>query len=69
MDMLMPYAFTYNVADEDAEENAVQISQSVDSDGALTVGEYSVMLPDGRLQIVKFRSDAENGYQAEVTYQ
>ncbi|CAL4109663.1 unnamed protein product [Meganyctiphanes norvegica] len=64
--MLMPYKFKYDVADE---EYGVQMAHNVDSDGIITVGEYNILLPDARMQIVKYRSDPENGYQAEITYQ
>ena len=32
-------------------------------------GEYSVALPDGRIQHVKYTADHYNGYVAEVTYE
>lgn len=66
MDMLMPYNIGWEVNDE---EYGVQMNHVEDSDGANVNGEYSVLLPDGRLQIVRFTSDPINGYRAEVIYQ
>jgi len=66
MDMLMPYNIGWEVKDD---EYGVQMNHVEDSDGANVSGEYSVLLPDGRLQIVRFTSDPINGYQAEVIYQ
>ncbi|CAL4095357.1 unnamed protein product [Meganyctiphanes norvegica] len=64
--MLMPYNIGWGVSDN---EYGVQMNHVEDSDGANVNGEYSVLLPDGRMQIVRFTSDAINGYQAEVIYQ
>lgn len=65
-DMLMPYSIGWGVDDGDY---GVQMNHVEDSDGENVNGEYSVLLPDGRLQIVRFTSDPINGYQAEVIYQ
>ncbi|KAF4519692.1 hypothetical protein B566_EDAN003942 [Ephemera danica] len=62
----MPYDFNYAVKDDyygtDFSHNAV-------SDGDVVRGEYQVLLPDGRRQIVRYTADWKNGYNAEVTYE
>merc|ERR1712203_1080838 len=54
-----PYTYTYGVA------NAAETS---DANGVVS-GSYSVSLPDGRIQHVKYTADHVNGYVAEVTYE
>ena len=61
----MPYEFEWSV--NDVESNNIY-SHSESSDGTIAQGEYRVLLPDGRLQIVTFM-DRGNGYEAQVTYQ
>lgn len=63
--MGMPYDFQWEVRDE---ENNNMYNHIETSDGTVTTGEYRVLLPDGRLQIVKF-VDRGRGYEAEVTYE
>merc|ERR1711970_522295 len=63
--MLMPYDFDWGVADE---ESGNQFSHVETSDGQSVQGEYRVLLPDGRTQVVKFFDDG-NGFNAEVTYE
>lgn len=65
MGMLMPYNFEYGIEDSDSGN---QYSHRVDSDGQYVTGQYSVLLPDGRTQIVKFTSNPFDGYVAEVIY-
>lgn len=62
----MPFDFNYNVIDK---ENAIDQSHQSGSDGDITKGEYRVMLPDGRTQVVRYTADWKNGYNAEVTYE
>ena len=61
----MPFNFAYAVNDE---YNGNIQSHDQDSDGKVTKGQYSVLLPDGRTQRVTFRADYESGYIAEVSY-
>ncbi|CAL4065480.1 unnamed protein product, partial [Meganyctiphanes norvegica] len=61
----MPYDFGYGVKDE---YSGLEFDHSEDSDGEVVRGSYSVVLPDGRTQIVTYQADAENGYRANVEY-
>ncbi|KAF6215489.1 hypothetical protein GE061_010243 [Apolygus lucorum] len=62
----MPFDFNYAVKDDyygtDYSHNAV-------SDGDVVRGEYKVLLPDGRLQIVTYTADWKNGFNADIKYQ
>merc|ERR1719348_115347 len=62
-----PYTYQYGVADDysNARFNA---AETADANGVVS-GEYSVALPDGRTQIVKYTSDNYNGYVADVSYE
>ena len=60
----MPFAFEWAVKDVPSYND---YSQSTTSDGKLTTGTYSVILPDGRTQVVTYKDDG-NGYVAEVKY-
>merc|ERR1739844_830798 len=61
-----PYSFAYEVIDP-AGGNAYGHRES--SDGAVIEGEYRVVLPDTRTQIVTYSVTAETGYVAEVRYE
>nr|XP_045603773.1 pro-resilin-like [Procambarus clarkii] len=61
----MPYDFQWDVQDPDS-GNA--FSHVENSDGRTTQGEYRVLMPDGRTQVVKF-FDNGDGFNAEVTYE
>lgn len=63
--MGMPYDFDWQIEDP---ENGNVFSHVETSDGTVTQGEYRVLLPDGRLQIVQF-VDRGNGFEAKVTYE
>ncbi|XP_076061209.1 uncharacterized protein LOC143036989 [Oratosquilla oratoria] len=67
MKMPMPYSFDWGVEDIDSGNLFTHTEDS--DDGVNVSGEYRVLLPDNRLQIVRFRSDPINGYQADVTYE
>ena len=61
-----PYAFQYGVSDDYSKAN---FNAAESSDGNVVSGSYSVALPDGRIQHVKYTADHYNGYVAEVTYE
>lgn len=61
----MPYEFEWDVNDL---ETGNVYSHVESSDGTVAMGEYRVLLPDGRLQVVQF-IDRGRGYEATVTYQ
>lgn len=60
----MPYDFEWGVQDQGS-GNA--FSHVENSDGRTTQGEYRVLLPDGRTQVVTFY-DNGGGFNADVTY-
>ena len=60
-----PFAFDYAVNDHYTGTNFARNEQS---DGHNVQGYYSVVLPDGRTQHVKYTADHYGGYNAEVTY-
>jgi len=61
-----PYNFNYAVNDHYSGAN---FRQQEASDGNKVNGQYTVLLPDGRTQIVTYNADWKNGFNAEVTYQ
>ena len=61
----MPYEFSWAVKDEATYND---YAHSAKSDGNVVTGQYRVLLPDGRTQIVTYRAD-ENGYVADVKYE
>ena len=66
-DEISPYTYTYAVADD---YSKAQFSAEESSDGAGTAqGSYSVALPDGRIQTVKYTSNGYDGLVADVTYE
>ena len=61
------YNFEYNVADDYAKLN---FGQTEGRDGYATTGEYRVLLPDCRTQVVKYNTaDGYSGNVVEVTYE
>ena len=60
-----PYSFEYGVLDEPSGND---FGHQEESDGKVVTGQYRVLLPDGRTQIVTYRAD-ENGYRANVRYE
>ncbi|XP_066966783.1 cuticle protein 7-like [Macrobrachium rosenbergii] len=62
----MPFDFAYAVIDP---YNGLDYGHNSNSDGNVVTGEYRVLLPDGRTQIVTYTADHYNGYQATVRYE
>ncbi|CAG7822711.1 unnamed protein product, partial [Allacma fusca] len=60
-----PFGFGYAVKDS---YHGNDFSHVADSNGDVIKGEYRTLMPDGRVQIVKYTADWKNGYQAEVIY-
>ena len=60
-----PYNFAWAVKD-DASYNDYAHQES--SDGKAVTGQYRVLLPDGRTQIVTYKAD-DYGYVADVKYE
>merc|ERR1712189_108136 len=66
-DEVSPYTYTYAVADDYSKSS---FNAEEQSDGASNVaGSFSVALPDGRIQHVKYSSNGYDGYVADVTYE
>ncbi|XP_037093149.1 cuticle protein 7-like [Pollicipes pollicipes] len=61
-----PYAYDYAVHDP---HYGAQFSKTEHSNGDNVEGQYSVVLPDGRTQHVKYYADHYGGYNADVTYE
>ena len=62
-----PYSYEYGVQDA---YHGTNFNAGERADGAGNVeGSYSVVLPDGRTQHVKYHADHHTGYVAEVTYE
>ncbi|XP_015117023.1 pro-resilin-like [Diachasma alloeum] len=61
-----PYSFQYEVLDPPSGND---YGQQETSDGNVVRGEYRVLLPDSRTQIVKYTADDVNGYNADVQYE
>jgi len=59
------YKFEYGVDDGAA---GPQFGHEEERNGQQTRGQYRVLLPDGRMQIVTYTADA-NGYKADVKYE
>ena len=62
-----PYTYQYGVSDA-YRGSQFQQNESKDQKGVV-VGSYSVALPDGRVQHVKYNADPYGGYVAEVSYE
>ncbi|XP_043236327.1 pro-resilin-like [Amphibalanus amphitrite] len=62
----MPYSFSWAV---DEPDYGNQYGHEEESDGVVTQGQYRVLLPDGRTQIVTYSVEGDSGFQAQVTYE
>ena len=62
-----PYNYKYGVHDDYSGAN-FEAGESSDGHGNVE-GSYSVLLPDGRVQHVKYHADHHAGYVADVTYE
>lgn len=62
-----PFEYTYGVKDEYSGANYEKV-ENQDAYGNLQ-GSYRVALPDGRVQIVTYKADHENGFIADVQYE
>ncbi|CAH0547581.1 unnamed protein product [Brassicogethes aeneus] len=60
-----PFDFKYAV--KDAEGN--DYSHNAINNGDRTDGEYRVLLPDGRTQVVKYVADWATGFHAKISYE
>ncbi|XP_049816360.1 pro-resilin-like [Schistocerca nitens] len=60
-----PYNFQYEVRDP---ESGNDYSQQESSDGQTVTGQFQVLLPDGRNQIVRYSASDATGFVADVQY-
>lgn len=60
-----PFSFEYEVKDA---QSGNDFGHRAQSDGAKVQGQYHVLLPDGRNQIVDYTAD-DSGYNANVKYE
>lgn len=61
-----PYEFGYAVKDH---HTGTDFGQQEASDGHNVKGQYRVVLPDGRTQIVTYHADWKTGFHADVKYE
>ncbi|XP_047509434.1 pro-resilin-like [Pieris napi] len=59
------YQFSYEVDDA---ETGTKFGHSEQRDGDVAIGEYNVVLPDGRKQIVEYEAD-QDGYKPQIRYE
>ena len=62
------YNFGYNVYNQEGYDHQ-NFNHKEDRDGYQTHGEYTVQLPDGRLQRVVYQVDGDSGFIADVSYE
>ena len=68
MCLVLCFRYAYDYAVHDPHYGA-QFAKKETSDGGNVEGQYSVVLPDGRTQHVKYYADHYGGYNAEVSYE
>merc|ERR1711970_621759 len=61
-----PFNYFWKVHDDYSNNH---YSHDSKSDGKLTEGQYKVLLPDGRTQVVTYTADGYQGFKTEVTYE
>merc|ERR1712228_1045425 len=61
-----PYSYAYEVVDPLGGTN---FGHRESSDGVVVKGDYRVVLPDTRTQIVRYSASEATGYVAEVSYE
>ncbi|XP_049815189.1 cuticle protein 19-like [Schistocerca nitens] len=62
----MPFDFEYAVKDD---AHGADYAHRANSNGDVVQGEYRNLLPDGRVQVVRYTADWATGFHAEVSYQ
>merc|ERR1712128_327056 len=60
------YAYQYGVSDD---YSGASFARNEQRDGYSTSGSYRVALPDGRTQVVNYRTDGDSGNIQDVTYE
>ncbi|KAG7161487.1 Pro-resilin-like 116, partial [Homarus americanus] len=60
------YEFGYEV---NAPDYGNDFAHAERRDGSDTSGQYRVLLPDGRMQIVSYTVNGDSGYVAQVSYE
>ncbi|KAF0310913.1 hypothetical protein FJT64_018222 [Amphibalanus amphitrite] len=60
-----PYSFSYDLVDVRGND----FGAAEESDGRQVQGQYSVLLPDGRLQTVSYAVEGDSGFVADVQYE
>lgn len=60
-----PFEYSFEVKNTG---NKLFFEKSEKSDGNQVTGSYSVLLPDGRIQVVEYVADKENGFAPRISY-
>lgn len=50
------------------EQSGLDFGHKEERDGDVATGEYNVLLPDGRKQLVQYEADSE-GYKPKISYE